>query len=339
MSLEVLFLGTGTSAGIPMIGCDCPVCRSSDPRDQRSRPSILVSWPDPVATPDPKPDIKTLKSPAVGAHDPSHALSPLDTAHITPSDHRRRSIIIDTAPELRLQVIRHRVSRIDGVFYTHAHADHIFGLDDLRRFNAVMHAPIDIYADARTLEVLKAAFWYIFEPHRNVNQSFVASLVPHTLETGQPLNLYGATWTPIPLMHGHLPILGFRIDLPDAPAMAGKPGSRGGALAYCTDVSAIPDASAELLAGLDVLIIDALRYEPHPTHLTVKQALGEANRLKPRMTWFTHIAHDISHAALEAELPPTVRPSYDGLALTVARPAPPPPPPPPPPSRPGGSAP
>lgn len=268
-SLELLFLGTGTSAGIPMIGCDCAVCMSDDPRNQRSRPSVLISYPDPT-------------------------LGPFDG---------RRRILIDTTPELRAQMVRHRVKRIDGVLYTHAHADHIFGMDDLRRFNAIMKSPIHVYAEQLVIEKFRRMFPYIFEPHTNENQSWVPKLVLNTVEVGRPLAQFGATWTPLRLMHGRLPILGFRVDHRDA------------SLAYCTDVSSIPPETYPQLENLDVLVLDALRYRHHPTHMTIDQALEQVDRIRPRRTFFTHMAHDVEHAQVEAQLPENIRLSYDGLVV------------------------
>ena len=268
MSLELTFLGTGTSAGVPMIGCRCPVCTSDDPRDSRDRPSVMVRYPDTKGGP-------------------------------------QRAYLIDTSPDMRKQMIRHRVDRIDGVLYTHAHADHVFGLDDLRRFNAVMKTAVDIHAEAAVLQTLGAMFPYVFMPENNVNASFVPMLIAHTLEPGKPLNLFGATWTPIRLMHGRLPILGFRVDY------AGK------SLAYCTDVSAFPPESYPLLEGLDVLVIDGLRYRHHPTHLTIEQAVEQIERIAPKTAYLTHIAHDIRHAELEPKLPENVFLSYDALVVTI----------------------
>lgn len=273
MAFELLFLGTGTSAGVPMIGCNCHVCQSEDPRDRRSRASVLVRYPD--------------------AQDPSDTAEP-------------RALLIDTTPELRLQAVQHRLHRLDGVLYTHGHADHVLGLDDLRRFNAVMKAPLDVYAESPVLQQFQRMFPYVFEPHRNVNPSFVATLVPHELEAGCAVDLFGARWTPLRLMHGRLPILGFRVDW------------NGQSLAYCTDVSTIPPQTYPHLEGLDVLVIDALRYRHHPTHMTVDQALEVIEQVRPVRSYLTHIAHDICHAELEARLPEHIRIAYDGLSVSLA---------------------
>lgn len=267
MSLQLTFLGTGTSAGVPMVGCDCAVCSSDDPRDNRTRPSVLVSYPD------------------------------KDDPALT------RRLLIDAAPELRQQVIREGIDRLDAVLITHAHADHIFGIDDLRRFNAVMDQPLDMYAEPGDIETLRRMFAYIFEKHRNLNQSFIADLVLMPLEVGATIDLHGAGWTPLRLMHGRQPIIGFRIEL------------GGHAIAYCTDVSGIPPESYPLLEGLDVLVLDALRYRHHPTHFTVDQALEQIDQIKPRQTFLTHIAHDIQHADLDERLPDGVNLGYDGLQV------------------------
>ena len=272
MALELLFLGSGTSAGVPLIGCECEVCRSSDPRDQRTRASVLVRYPDREAPGD--IDERTV-----------------------------RQYMIDTTPEMRIQVLRHRIMRIDGVLFTHAHADHIFGLDDLRRFNAAMDRAIDIYAERAVMERFFEIFRYVFEPHKNVNDSFIPMLIPHTIEPEGVLTLRGAKWTPLRFLHGRLPILGFRVDWKDQ------------SLAYCTDVSAIPPATYPLLEGLDVLVLDALRYRHHPTHLTVDQALEQIEQIHPKRAYLTHIAHDISHAELEPRLPEHVFLAFDGLTV------------------------
>lgn len=264
MSLTVTLLGTGTSAGVPMIGCTCRTCTSPDPRDHRDRPGAMVQYAD--------------------------------------ADGKPRTVLLDTPTELRGQMIRHRVMRIDGVVYTHNHADHVFGLDDLRRFNAVQGGAIDIYGEQAVLDWIRKTFDYVFQPHVNVNDSFVPTLDTHTISAGEPVDIAGRAWMPIRLMHGRVPIVGYRV----------------GDFAYLTDCSEIPPASMEQLAGLDVLAIDALRHKPHPTHMTVEQSLAIVEKLKPRRTYFTHIAHDILHAELEAQLPEHVQLAYDGLTIEVA---------------------
>ncbi len=306
MSLELIFLGTGTSAGVPMIGCACPVCRSSDPRDQRTRPSVLITYPGTTTTTDNAPDAHSrLRSQSSEIYQP-----PTREA----GEHQgliQRQYLIDTSQELRLQMVREGIARIDGVVYTHAHADHIFGLDDLRRFNAVMKRPLDLFAEKATLHKLHQTFEYVFAPERNENNSFVATLVPHEIKPGESFVMHGARWTPIRLMHGNLPIVGLRIDWTD------PNDKQTHSLAYCTDVSSIPESSYPLLEKLDVLVIDALRYRPHPTHLTIDQALTEIAKIKPGRSYFTHIAHDILHADLSTRLPANVFLSYDGLKVVV----------------------
>ncbi|MCC6679590.1 MAG: MBL fold metallo-hydrolase [Phycisphaeraceae bacterium] len=265
--MELIFLGTGTSAGVPMIGCDCEVCRSNDPRDCRTRPSVLVRYDG-------------------------------------------RSYLIDAAPELRQQAIAHDITRLDGVLFTHAHADHVLGIDDLRRFNAVMKGPLDIHAEQSVLDRLGVMFRYIFEAHKNINDSFVANLIAHPRMVGEPFDLSGGTWTPLRLMHGRLPIFGYRIDHGPTGTSGG-----GGAIAYCTDASSVPPETFPLLENLDVLVIDALRYRHHPTHMTVDQALAVIEQVKPRRAYLTHIAHDIRHADLEPKLPEHVYLSFDGLVV------------------------
>ena len=273
MTLTLTLLGTGTSAGVPMIGCTCDVCTSTDPRDRRDRAAAMLTWrpaPSPPAT-----------------HHPPRAASGGAT------------LLIDTAPDLRHQMLRHRVMRIDGVVYTHNHADHIFGIDDLRRFNAVQGAAIDIYAEPPVIESLRTTFTYIFEPHKNPQKSFIPTLIPHPIEPGRPFTVAGLDITPLRIHHGKLPIVGYRA----------------GRIAYCTDCSRIPPETYPLLEDLDVLVIDALRYRHHPTHMTVDQALSVIDEVKPRRAYLTHIAHEIRHADLEARLPDHVQIAHDGLTI------------------------
>jgi phosphoribosyl 1,2-cyclic phosphate phosphodiesterase len=255
-----------------MIGCRCGVCTSPDPRDHRDRSSVVVSFPDARGT--------------------------------------ERVYLIDTTPDLRHQAIRAGMRRLDGVLITHAHADHIYGLDDLRRFNAVMDGPIDVWCEPRVREALVRAYQHIFEPHKNVNDSWIAQLIPRPLDAGTPLALpeadaRPARWTPLRLLHGRLPILGFRVD------------AVGRSLAYCTDVSAIPPETWPLLEGLDVLVIDGLRERHHPTHLTFDQALDVIDRVRPDRAFLTHIAHDFRHADIDARLPDGVEPAHDGLVIEL----------------------
>jgi phosphoribosyl 1,2-cyclic phosphate phosphodiesterase len=272
--LELLFLGTGTSTGVPMIGCQCAVCQSPGPRDWRSRPSVLIEYPDPAAGHDGEPPAK-------------------------------RSVLIDTTPELRQQALTHQLNHLDGVMMTHAHMDHVLGLDDLRRFNAVMDTSLDLYGEAEVLQRLKEMFRHIFQPSTNVNQSYVASLIPTPIEVETAFDLHGARWTPLRLMHGRLPVLGFRIDWQDQ------------AIAYCTDVSTIPPETYPYLEGLDLLVLDALRFRHHPTHMTVEQALNVVEQVQPKQTYFTHITHDIRHSEVEPTLPTGVHLAYDDLRVSA----------------------
>ena len=295
MVLELLFLGTGTSAGVPMIGCDCEVCHSHDPRDQRTRPSVLIRYPEPTRRSIDKSDG-----------------GPTPERDADRSESVLRQLLIDTAPEMRMQLIRHEIVRIDGVLFTHTHADHVFGIDDLRRFNAVSKSPVQVYLEAAALESLRSMFGYIFEPHKHVtDKTFIPNLIPQLIEPGVGLDFFGARWTPLRLLHGRRSILGFRVDYP-----LDNNGATA-SLAYCTDVSRVPPETYPLLEGLDVLVIDALRYRHHPTHMTVDQALEVIEQVQPGRAYLTHIAHDIQHADLEAKLPEHVFLAFDGLTVDV----------------------
>jgi phosphoribosyl 1,2-cyclic phosphate phosphodiesterase len=248
-------LGSGTSSGVPTIGCSCEVCQSNDPRDKRLRPSILVRYGG-------------------------------------------RNVVIDTSPDFRAQVLRAKLERLDAILYTHAHADHILGLDDIRPFNYRQKAPTPIYGMPETLEAIQRVFRYAFaeEP----TQSSVPKMDLHALD-GAPFELFGLEFAPVRLCHGQGTAVGFRF----------------GRVAYLTDHSDIPEESREKLYGLDVLFLDALRKRPHPTHTTVEQALRWVEEFKPKRAFFTHMCHEVAHAATEAGFPEHVRLAYDGLEIEV----------------------
>lgn len=288
--MRFTFLGTGTSSGVPAIGCTCAVCTSSDPRDNRLRTGAAVRFTD--------------------------------------RDGRPRTVLIDATPDLRQQALRYGLDRCDAILFTHNHVDHTFGLDEVRRYNAMQKAPIDIYADEHTLTFLKGVFKYIFDRDANINDSFVANLIPWTIKPGEVIDLWGLKVTPVRLLHGHLPIIGFRLDADGVSpggasrtAKSADPDARADGivtpfpLAYCTDVSAIPPESWRPLQGLATLVVDGLRHRAHPTHFTVAQALGVIERVRPTTAYLTHISHDLAHAATEAELPEHVHMAYDGLTL------------------------
>lgn len=276
-AVEFLFLGTGTSAGIPVIGCECAVCTSEDPRDRRLRCGAAIRFVD-----------------ARG---------------------QARLLLIDTPPDHREQSLRHRFSRCDAIVYTHNHVDHTFGLDDVRRYNAIMQQPIEVWADEHTLDHLKRVYRHIFERHKNVNDSFVADLIPRRIDDARPFDLFGIRITPVPLLHGRLPVLGFRLDAlgADGTIAAEQPGPF--PLAYCTDVSAIPPDSWPLLRGLRTLALGMLRYRAHPTHFKVDDAIDAAERIAAEQTYFIHMTHDIRHAELDPQLPKSMALAFDGLTL------------------------
>jgi phosphoribosyl 1,2-cyclic phosphate phosphodiesterase len=254
--MELLFLGTGTSAGIPMIGCHCPVCSSSDPHDKRTRPSAVVSYGN-------------------------------------------TRVLIDATPELRLQCVANGIDMIDAAVFTHGHADHIMGLDDMRRFNALRKGPLDVWANEATHEALTRCFGYAFKEPSAEEKVFRPHLIRRMIEG--PFEIGGEVWQPVPLFHGDLPVLGFRI----------------GKLAYCTDVNRIPESSFELLKGLDVLVLDALQHKRHSTHFSLEEAVEAAGRIGAGRTFFTHIAHALGHEETNAGLPGNVRLGFDGLRVEV----------------------
>jgi len=275
--VELLVLGSGTSAGVPLIGCRCDVCRSDDPRDRRSRPSVCLRLRD-----------------ATG---------------------QARLVLIDTAPDLREQALREGLERCDAILFTHDHFDHTFGLDDVRRFNAVMKAAIDIYAEEATLDFLRRVYRHIFFPESNVNVSFVARLVQHVIQPCCAIDLFGLRFSALRLFHGKLPILGFRVDALDAGGNVAREQPGPLPLAYCTDVSCIPEETWPALGGLRHLVLDLLRPKPHPTHFSQAEAIDAAARIGAQETWFTHMTHDIAHREVDASLPATMRLAWDGLVL------------------------
>ncbi len=255
-SLRVIVLGTGTSHGVPMIACECAVCTSPDPRDRRTRSSVLV-------------------------------------------EANGRSILIDTTPELRMQCLACGVKRVDAVLFTHSHADHVAGVDDLRRFNWLQSGPIACYGDAGTMTIVERMFPYAFTTQGNYPSSR-PQLKLNIIEG--PFDLFDVPIVPIPLMHGPMPVLGFRF----------------GPFAYCTDCSFIPEESFRLLEGVEVLILDALRRKPHPTHFNLDQAVEAARRIGARETYFTHIAHELGHAETNAGLPAGTALGHDGQIIEFA---------------------
>jgi phosphoribosyl 1,2-cyclic phosphate phosphodiesterase len=255
-SARVTFLGTGTSHGVPMIGCRCAVCLSDDPRDRRLRPSIHVAVDG-------------------GPH-----------------------VLVDTATDLRQQALANDITRVDAVLFTHSHADHVMGLDELRRFNVMAGRKLPIYADVRTGAELQRIFAYAFTA-----PSGPGGGVPDLTLTAidGPFAVEGLAVQPIEIMHGPQPILGFRI----------------GAFAYLTDCNLVPETSMAQLTGLEILVLDALRHRPHPTHFSLSEAVAVAGQIGARQTYFTHICHDLPHADTCANLPAGMALAFDGQVVTL----------------------
>jgi phosphoribosyl 1,2-cyclic phosphate phosphodiesterase len=253
MKATLTVLGSGTSMGVPTLGCNCAVCHSSDPRDRRTRPSVMIEYAGKV-------------------------------------------VLIDTTPDFYAQAIRENITRVDAVFYTHTHADHILGIDDLRPLS-YYHKPdkLPLYARPDAAGFLRKMFSYIFDANYKYGSLPQLELKP----IDGPVEIFGARFEPVRLIHGDTEIYGYRF----------------GSAAYLTDHSEIPQTSLQQLEGLDILFLDALRHKPHPTHSTVENSLRIADRVKAKRAYFTHICHDLPHEATNATLPPHVRLAYDGMKL------------------------
>ena len=261
MQATLTFLGSGTSMGVPTLGCECAVCTSAvtpegDPRNRRTRPSVLVSWEE-------------------------------------------HNVVIDTGPDFHAQAIRENLRRVDAVFYTHGHADHVLGMDDLRPLSFHLPEHLPLYADEATASTIERIFDYTFSPLNRYPTSARVRLNRLDTTPGAEVCLFGACFQRIPVTHGRETITGYRF----------------GSAAYLTDFSEIPPASMAMLEGLDILFLDALRYRPHPTHSTVDNSLRIVERLQPRRAFFTHICHDLPHVETNAKLTGNAQLAYDGLKL------------------------
>jgi phosphoribosyl 1,2-cyclic phosphate phosphodiesterase len=254
----LVFLGTGTCVGVPAIGCDCPVCTSSDPKNDRTRCGLAIGLPE-------------------------------------------GNLLIDTPPDLRQQLLRERIGIVHAVAYTHEHADHIFGLDDLRLMQFYLGGPVPLFCEPVVEARIRKSFDYAFQPPERLHAGAIPQLAIQSINL-EPFRVLGATITPVRLQHGPwTPVLGFRI----------------GNVAYCTDVNAIPAESMERLAGLDVLILDCLRREPHATHFSLDEALDVWRELRPRRLLLTHLSHHFDHATTNAELPAGVELAFDGMEVPL----------------------
>ena len=255
--MRLTFLGTGTSFGIPQIGCRCPVCTSADPRDRRGRTSVVV-------------------------------------------EANGKTILVDTPPELRLAMLREGIGAVDAVLYTHDHADHTHGIDDLRALSGHHRVTPPVYGPADGLERMRRKFDYIFDPDvRPIPGSSRPAVTVTPLEPGLGVTIAGVQVLPLKFSHGPSDVLGYRF----------------GPIAYLTDVKVVPEAERKALAGLDVLVLNALFHRSHPTHLSIPEAVETALAIGAKRTFLTHLTHETSHASLEAELPTQVRPAYDGLVV------------------------
>ncbi|MDP8257072.1 MAG: MBL fold metallo-hydrolase [Candidatus Alcyoniella australis] len=253
--MRLIVLGSGTSIGVPVIGCHCPVCSSSDHRDKRMRSSIYI-------------------------------------------EHEGQCLLIDTSTDLRTQALACGIEQVDAVLYTHTHADHVHGIDDLRAFNFIKGGPIPIYGSPVSIEDIKHRFDYIFGGATQAGGG-LPGLTPN--EVQGPFELFGLQIAPVPIAHGKMKIVGYRV----------------GPIAYLTDCSGVPRSSRNMLHDLDLLIIGALRPFPHPTHFSFDQAVAEIERIAPRRALLTHISHHVKHSELERRLPRNVSPAYDGQVIDI----------------------
>jgi len=257
--VRLTFLGTGTSFGVPQIGCRCPTCTSTDPRDRRTRTAALIET-------------------------------------------NGKRLLIDTPPELRLQLVAAAVDHVDAVLFTHAHADHVHGIDDLRALSVRQGAMLPAYGSRATMAELAAKFPYIFDPAIVVPVgTSKPELAAHVLEPGKTASIAGVAVLPVSLPHGDHEVFGYRI----------------GPVAYLTDVKVIPESAIDALRDLEVLVLNALLSRPHPLHLSVPEAVAAAQRVGARRTFFTHLTHENTHAALAAKLPAGIAPAYDGLVIDL----------------------
>lgn len=254
--LEITFLGTGTSVGIPVIGCDCAVCTSADPRNQRTRSSILVRTPE-------------------------------------------VTLLVDSGPDLRQQALREGLRAIDAVIYTHAHVDHVAGFDELRAFCWHRELPLPLHATAGCMDTLKQMFGWAFTGHHHPGYVY-----PNPRIIDGPIHYGHLTITPLPVQHAAVETIGFLFEYPGSERVA-----------YIPDVKSIPDATKAMLVHIDVLIIDALRPVPHPTHLSLPESLATIAELRAQRAWLTHVSHSCEHEATELTLPDQVRVAYDGLSV------------------------
>jgi phosphoribosyl 1,2-cyclic phosphate phosphodiesterase len=255
---QLVFLGTGTSVGVPMVGCGCSVCKSSSPKNQRTRCALAIGLPE-------------------------------------------GNLLIDTTPDLRQQLLREEIGLIHSVLFTHDHADHIMGFDDVRVFYFYLGRPLPVYCEDFVEDRIRRSFDYAFTPEAATYAGGVPQVVFRTIEPGVPFNILGSPVAPLRLGHGRFRVLGFRF----------------GNVAYCTDTNQIPPESLELLRGLDVLILDALRPRPHVSHYSLQEAIEMAGQIGAKRTLFTHMGHELDHDATNAQLPPGMELAYDGLRVPL----------------------